>query len=153
MGLPPPDPHSLYPLSSIEFVAPPPNPGYATDHNNGATDVLYGKEDGVMLKTTCVIFTQKGIQICTFVEIRNTKLRPKYLRSQLLLSEFQRGGRLSNYNISQLSNDLHKNYFRIFSHFLQTYYHTVFHRCCAGSPLKIKKASKKSRQAALRGCI
>jgi len=34
-GLPPPDPHSLSPLSSTEFVEPPnpPNkiPGYATD--------------------------------------------------------------------------------------------------------------------------
>jgi len=32
-GLPPPDPPSLCPLSSIEFVEPPPNkiPGYATD--------------------------------------------------------------------------------------------------------------------------
>ena len=33
-GLPPPDPHSLCPLSSTEFVEPPPPnkiPGYATD--------------------------------------------------------------------------------------------------------------------------
>ena len=31
-GLPPPDPHSLSPLSSTEFVEPPPKkiPGYAT---------------------------------------------------------------------------------------------------------------------------
>ena len=32
-GLPPPDPRSLCPLSSTEFVEPPPpekNPGYAT---------------------------------------------------------------------------------------------------------------------------
>ena len=34
-GLPPPDPRSLYPLSSTEFVEPPPNkiPGYATAQN------------------------------------------------------------------------------------------------------------------------
>ena len=35
MGLPPPDPHSVCPLSSTEFVEPPtPNkiPGYATDY-------------------------------------------------------------------------------------------------------------------------
>ena len=37
-GLPPPDPRSLCPLSSTEFVEPPPNkiPGYATDGVHGA---------------------------------------------------------------------------------------------------------------------
>jgi hypothetical protein len=35
-GLPPPDPRSLYPLSSTEFVEPPPKkiPGYATEYNS-----------------------------------------------------------------------------------------------------------------------
>ena len=41
-GLPPPDPRSLWPLSSTEFVEPPPRnkiPGYATAHKTGILTV------------------------------------------------------------------------------------------------------------------
>jgi hypothetical protein len=38
-----------------------------------------------------------------------------------------RGWGLSDYNFSQLSYYLHKNYFGKFLHCLHIYYHTVFH--------------------------
>ena len=57
-GYRPPDPRSLYPLSSTEFVEPlpPPKkiPGYATDHNMGAKpgDIAKSKWRGSAEKLT-----------------------------------------------------------------------------------------------------
>jgi len=61
MGLPPPDPHSLCPLSTTEFVEPPLNkiPGYATDAmpsavNDNCSTELFGRHKmHVAVKRDC----------------------------------------------------------------------------------------------------
>jgi len=60
-GLPPPDPRSLFPLSSTEFFEPPPRnkiPGYATDHSDIA---------GFRLHVLLCKFHFENVRICLFI--------------------------------------------------------------------------------------
>ena len=60
MGLPPPDPRSLCPLSSTEFVEPPPSPnkipGYATAHNLNIFQNIIVTRTAARLITTPFIY-------------------------------------------------------------------------------------------------
>jgi hypothetical protein len=56
-GPPPPDPHSLSPLSSTEFVEPPLNkiPGYAAGMHNPTEPVLFTRKVKKLKRNSAVV--------------------------------------------------------------------------------------------------